>query len=146
MHLLKTIEEKTCSKCREIKPLSMFCKNKKIKGGFNIWCRGCAAINAKNWRVSNPEKWESSRLTQRFGISLGDYNSMFAAQNGCCAICNRHQSEFKRALAVDHNHETGEVRSLLCGCCNTMLGNAMEKPEVLKLGAAYLEGFMGANK
>ncbi len=40
------------------------------------------------------------------------------AQNQSCAICNKHESEFKKRLAVDHNHRTKKVRGLLCYRCN----------------------------
>ena len=43
------------------------------------------------------------------------------AQNGCCAICLKPESYFKRRLAVDHNHKTGKVRGLLCFRCNKFL-------------------------
>lgn len=55
-------------------------------------------------------------------MTLEDYNKMFQEQQGCCAICGRHQSEMKRPLNVDHNHLTGIVRKLLCVSCNVGLG------------------------
>lgn len=57
-----------------------------------------------------------------YGISHDDYDALLEYQKGCCAICRRHQSEFSRQLAVDHNHNTGRIRGLLCGYCNTALG------------------------
>jgi hypothetical protein len=47
---------------------------------------------------------------------------MFEDQKGCCGICKRHQSEFKKRLGVDHNHSTGKIRKLLCDRCNLGLG------------------------
>jgi len=64
---------------------------------------------------------------------------MFAAQEGKCAVCNKHQAEFKKALAVDHNHKNGKIRALLCNHCNTALGLLLEdKILILKL-AKYVE-------
>ena len=62
-------------------------------------------------------------------------------QGASCAICKSTEPCMKNAgrLYVDHCHETGEVRGLLCFRCNTMLGNAGDSPEVLRLAAEYLE-------
>jgi hypothetical protein len=76
----------------------------------------------KQWLTDNPDKVRNLGYKKRFGISLEEYNQMFADQQGCCAICGKHQSEFKRRFAVDHNHETGKIRGLLCLSCNTHLG------------------------
>lgn len=72
-------------------------------------------------------------------ISLEDYNRIFDAQNGCCAICGRHQSELDKRLSVDHDHETGEVRGLLCHGCNLGLGYFKDSPTRLSNASAYLQ-------
>jgi hypothetical protein len=103
----------------------------------------------KEWRLKNKdyikEKYILNRenekdrsLKKDFGIDLNEYNKLFEKQNGCCAICGKHQSEFKLALSVDHNHETGKVRELLCHHCNHLLGNAMENLEILQRSIDYL--------
>ena len=63
---------------------------------------------------------------------------MFEEQNGCCAICQKHQSKFSKALNVDHDHETGEIRSLLCENCNRGLGLFYENPKNLLNAIIYL--------
>ena len=55
-------------------------------------------------------------------LTDAQYDKLYNEQKGCCAICNMHQSEFTKRLAVDHDHETGMVRGLLCFKCNTGLG------------------------
>ena len=62
---------------------------------------------------------------------------MFTAQNGTCAICGR-PPRGKR-LAVDHNHNTGKIRKLLCGPCNTALSHVEHESEFSKKALAYLE-------
>lgn len=59
--------------------------------------------------------WDS-QLQTRFGIDANDWEAMFAAQDGRCAICGREQKEGR--LAVDHDHVTNKVRKLLCRSCN----------------------------
>ena len=76
----------------------------------------------KKYRESHPGFSRNNNLLYKFNISLVQYDRMLAEQNGCCAICGRHQSEFKTALAVDHNHQTGEIRGLLCRSCNSGIG------------------------
>lgn len=61
-------------------------------------------------------------LKRIYGMTIKDYNKLFTLQKGCCAICGKHQTECNKTLCVDHNHETGEVRGLLCHSCNVALG------------------------
>lgn len=72
-----------------------------------------------------------------YGLSEGDYEALYAAQDGRCAICRRATGRVKR-LAVDHDHKTGKVRGLLCGTCNKMLGHARDEPEFFTRGREYL--------
>jgi len=62
------------------------------------------------------------KLQQKYGITPKQWESMYTVQNGCCAICGKHQSQQNRRLSVDHDHSTGKVRGLLCLSCNAKLG------------------------
>lgn len=73
-------------------------------------------------------------IENTYGITHAEYQALYTAQGGLCAICQRANGKTRR-LAVDHNHETGEVRGLLCKTCNwivigrysiTMLCRAIE--------------------
>lgn len=78
-----------------------------------------------------------------YGLSTEAYEAMFAEQGGKCAICRRPPSG---ALHVDHDHETGAVRSLLCSDCNTGLGLFQEAPALLRAAEEYLlqhQGLIG---
>lgn len=75
----------------------------------------------------------------RYGLSPGDYDRLFAEQGGRCAICGKHQTEFKKRLFIDHDHETGVVRGLLCIKCNGMLGYAKDNMGILLNAVEYLE-------
>ena len=81
-------------------------------------------------------------LTKQYGISLETYNEMFENQQGCCAICGKHQAEFKRSLAVDHDHVTGKVHGLLCSGCNNTLGhmkdNVLLLQRAIQIGRAHV--------
>ena len=101
------------------------------------------AKTKRQWGISNaPYRYrdseKNSQLMRTYGITLQDYNAMFEEQDGRCAICGVHQSELKRALAVDHDHGTGEVRGLLCQKCNAGIGNLRDDASLLKRAACYL--------
>lgn len=106
---------------------------------------------ARKWKRANPEKvreanlkWESANREKRhaqnikrFGLSSEKYWSLFVSQRTACAICMR--PSFKKRLAVDHCHESGKVRGLLCDLCNRGLGMFRDSPLLLRLAADYLE-------
>ena len=129
---------KTCSKCGIEKALSDFSTDKKSKDGKHYWCRGCISIASAKWAKDNPEVFKNYQLKRKYGISLEKYNEMYTTQNGCCAICGEHQDAFSRSLAVDHCHETEEVRGLLCTNCNTAIGKFKDDVSIVLKAVAYL--------
>jgi hypothetical protein len=78
------------------------------------------------------------RVRRTYGLEPGEYERMWARQGGRCAICQRATGKVRR-LAVDHCHETGRVRGLLCGPCNQFVGYLRDAPEAFRRGADYLE-------
>jgi hypothetical protein len=83
----------------------------------------------KRYRDNNKDKRKNGMLLWRFNITLEEYQVLFEAQGGVCKICNnpetakKNKSEELRMLAVDHDHNTGKVRGLLCARCNVQLGH-----------------------
>jgi hypothetical protein len=61
-------------------------------------------------------------VKRKYGLSEKDFISLRERQMNCCALCGKHRSKQKRDLHVDHDHETGRVRGMLCTCCNVRLG------------------------
>lgn len=81
-------------------------------------------------------------LKSIYGIDLKQYEEMLSDQNGVCKICKKPPSGKRTSahlLHVDHDHQTKEVRGLLCGRCNVGLGQFQDSPELLRKAAAYLE-------
>lgn len=78
-------------------------------------------------------------LKKLYGISPEQYNQLLEQQNNSCAICERHESQFKKKLAVDHNHLTGEIRGLLCSYCNHRVVGRHKDGLLLRRLADYVE-------
>lgn len=104
----------------------------------------------KAWREKHPEKKyaynRGSYLKATYDVTLEQYAQMALEQNGVCAICHqpetlRHQNGVVRALSVDHDRATSEVRALLCAACNTLLGGARDSVVILLAAVAYLKRY-----
>lgn len=114
-----------------------------ICGEFDHKSREGRLAYLKAYRQASPRLQKARSLRASFGISLEDYEQMHAAQNGLCAICGQPEMEKRegklKALSVDHDHATGEIRQLLCGLCNKGLGKFRDSPDLLRKAAKYLE-------
>lgn len=100
------------------------------------------AATRKRYRDANPNLFRECNLRRLYGITLTEYNEMFAAQQGKCKICATHQSEFKkRILNVDHNHTTGQVRGLLCTRCNIHVA-FLEDEKRSQKAKEYLDSYL----
>ncbi len=93
--------------------------------------------------ITKKEKARDKHLQKTYGISLVQYTEILARQNGCCAICLRPASSFKRSLAVDHSHSTLELRGILCPFCNRGLRYYRDDPENMERAGAYLRNRTG---
>ena len=80
--------------------------------------------------------WNVSRL---YGITRDDYRAVWYRQGGLCAICGQvERTARNRLLSVDHDHDTGEFRGLLCSHCNRAIGLLMDDPAVIEAAARYV--------
>jgi hypothetical protein len=74
--------------------------------------------------ASDPEKYKKRMrkylLKSRYNMTIECYESMLEKQGGVCAVCGRTNN--KKPLLIDHNHDTGKVRQLLCDSCNFLVG------------------------
>jgi hypothetical protein len=104
-------------------------------------------IRRHEWRRDNKDKMRrislKVNLRRNHGITPDDYATMLLKQNGCCAICGKSASEYKRKLHIDHNHSTGQIRGLLCVRCNYGIGCFKETPSFLDKAKEYLIFYNG---
>ena len=129
---------KTCSSCRESLGLSQFHKNKRQPGGRANNCKPCTStLGAKDYQ-KNKRARTSAGLFRKYGITLDDYDRMADEQDHACALCLEPELVEDRRLAIDHDHETGRIRGLLCFKCNTALGRVADTESALKRLSDYL--------
>jgi hypothetical protein len=159
---------KPCKKCGETKPLSEFYRAAGMRDGYRSECKVChlaqqklwyqanrqrAIASVKRWQQENKERLHEYRRGYRrrrkveernaylpctFGMSNADYDTLLAGQAGGCAICGKRPGTI--SLHVDHDHESGEVRGLLCVGCNNALGQFKDSVELLARASSYVFG------
>jgi Recombination endonuclease VII len=112
---------KYCRRCDTIKPLSEWHKNVRQSDGLTSYCKACRR-----------EIGRLGHLKRTFGLSPEDLAALIAAQGGTCAICDGPPQH------IDHDHDSGKVRGVLCGPCNMGLGQFQDEAARLLRAAAYL--------
>ncbi len=137
------------AKCTQInpQPFDNFFrdKNNKTDGRYSI-CKTCKQAGTMAWREKNKDKYNTymrevnkeryptSRL-QRYNMTLEQHTSMLERQNNLCALCDKPPNG-KRPLVVDHCHDTGKVRGLLCYGCNRLMV-LLDSPKLLEKAVKY---------
>ena len=90
----------------------------------------------KEYRTKNSRR---TRLKHFYNMTVVEYDELYNAQGGKCAICGIHQSELKQSLCVDHNHITGEIRGLLCSNCNAGIGMLQDNSDIIEKALQYMK-------
>lgn len=163
------MNSKICSTCKKSKLVSEFYKRKDRPLGYTSLCKLCikkgkkqsnqkhrkkrlaysrkyaqehkelAKIHAKKYRYRG-SKGLAKQLQTTSKELTKTYDKLFDIQKGRCAICGKHESELGMRLCIDHNHETKEIRALLCRPCNLGIGNFNEDVNLLQCAIRYLDG------
>lgn len=158
---------KTCTKCKIPKEESHFTKRTASKDGLFYRCRECDSkrhkglywkdpeasrelnrrrrkenpergkLASKKYRLNNPNKARERHFESKYGISLGERDTLIKDQKGVCGICGFPPG--KRGLVVDHRHATRKVRALLCQNCNLALGLLRDSFEIAHAASEYLK-------
>ena len=114
---------KWCPDCTEAKPLDDFHRALRQSGGRASYCKACKG-----------RRDERRRLERLYGMTPEEVQELIASQDGLCAVCHD-----RPAQHIDHDHETGLVRGVLCFCCNAALGQFRDQVEILRSAITYLE-------
>lgn len=130
-----------CPQCGLEKPYKDFCarvpKTSEQKIWLHSWCRKCE--NKTSLERYYSERGLNQNLKYLYGITLEEYNRLSIRQNGVCAVCGTFQpTKAHSRLCVDHDHDTGKVRGLLCSKCNIGLGIYEHRKVMYE---KYLTGF-----
>ena len=137
---MNTETKKACSSCKELKTAAEYSKDSSAKDGMQSACKACKAEYAKQPEAK--AKMVEQQLQRRYGVSLDWYDETLEAQGGGCGICGTTEPRGKGGkngtFCVDHDHETNEVRGLLCFSCNAALGSFKDNPAILQAAADYL--------
>jgi len=144
-----TPTEKKCSRCKTVKRLEDFPPDNRMKLKKQSWCYDCHSgwrkenkeyIRRKNkeWKDKNPHYALNWARKRNYGISPFDVERLFQNQGGMCNGCLRNLFEVRKWV-VDHDHQSGKVRGLLCDDCNIILGRARDEVTTLLRLASYLQ-------
>ncbi|GAA3240845.1 endonuclease VII domain-containing protein [Streptomyces thermocoprophilus] len=113
-----------CRGCGEVKPYSDRHRNASASDGPSTRCKACRAMRGRQ-----------DRPKRTYGLTEAERDGLIASGRGVCCICPAAVPEH-----VDHCHETGRVRGVLCFSCNAALGQFKDRPDVMRRAAAYVEG------
>lgn len=144
---------KTCTSCKEEKSVTEFGnRGGELKHLLKSWCKQCHFIAHKKWTENNKEtvreyrakdKWTLKKRCDRHGITVEEFWTLYEEQDGTCPVCDT--AIEAEDSAIDHNHETGMVRGILCKNCNRGLGLLGDSPDTMARAAQYLNrnGYYG---
>lgn len=134
---------RTCNVCGETKPLTEYYKTKKDGKFYHGKCKSCYV--KKQQEKYDPRKGKDKNLRYSYGIGIEDYDRMFEEQEGKCKICGATEAGGRKSgrgkmdgFYVDHCHDTGKVRGLLCIHCNRALGLVGDNIDTLTRMITYL--------
>lgn len=124
---------KQCNKCSKIKETKDFSKRSRAKDGLYHQCKECKNLLKRQDHQNNPHNlWARKQI----GLTKEIYTQLLNKYNNKCAICEK--APIKKALAVDHCHETGKIRGLLCDNCNRAIGYLKDDHNLINKAASYV--------
>ncbi len=128
-----------CSQCGELVPRARVSKLR------SSMCKSCSYKATRAWKAENPKAWERSarrsHLKMKYGITVEEFDRLFDSQGRKCAICGEENLKDARGFRphVDHCHQTGKVRGILCGRCNKGIGALQDDSRIIRRALDYLE-------
>lgn len=127
---------KTCNRCLSEKEDEEFFKDSRNPKKTRSQCKKCCNEGGNSRRHRYSDKIRNRTLERKYGITLQDVDNLTKNQNNKCKICQEEIT--KKNIAVDHCHETGKIRGVLCKLCNTGLGAFADDICLVQRAASYL--------
>jgi hypothetical protein len=149
-NIMRYPEEKICIGCNIQKHKSCFNFQHANPDGLNKHCKDCLEAGIRFKKPRKKRTYDQNRneqLKKKFGISSSDFDIMLSNQGNGCAICGDENPLPSRGhgtsgFVVDHCHETGIIRAILCGNCNKAIGFMRDDPTTAGKAAEYLKKWM----
>ncbi|MFE2563042.1 endonuclease VII domain-containing protein [Streptomyces mirabilis] len=135
---------KRCPECGTGKSPDAFNRSARSPDGLHPYCRDCQASKRRAGYYADLEMARLRKRASQFGITLEHLQELIKDQSNGCAICGK-QCSTGKALALDHDHETGAFRGLLCANCNRGIGYLQDSPDIARSALAYLEKWKGGH-
>ena len=139
---------KVCTKCKADKPLTeYFSRGGMLAHLYKSRCKSCMQEQRQQWAVDNQEhlnEWRrknwvtAKRRLKRRGATQKLYDQLYEIQQGRCALCREPEEKFAW-LCIDHDHDTGRIRGLLCPNCNRGIGLLRDNADLLRKAAEYID-------
>jgi Recombination endonuclease VII len=139
-----------CLKCLQNKPHAEFYKDQRRRDGMQAWCKTCQAgynrvysrtteRGKRRYGALTPAQRRTRKVKFEYGVDPDTYDRMLSEQGGVCALCKKPETmKNRKNLCVDHDHQTGKVRGLLCQRCNQGLGWLGDTVEGLEAAIEYV--------
>lgn len=134
---------KRCPSCHRTLDASEFGPNARTTDGLSKNCRRCRQKHRDRYHQAWKDVARQARLLRRYGLATEAYDALLRRQDGRCAICREPFPPHGKRPHVDHDHQSGKVRGLLCLHCNSLLGISREDTARLHAAASYLQKWQG---
>ena len=138
------LENRKCRSCGETKNLLadfyLSRKDPTLLSSYSYECKICTKERVTRNHKKDPSKKRNQALKRMYSITQEDYDKLLIEQNNCCSICGTDKPGGRHNyFNVDHCHDTGKVRGLLCKSCNIALGEFKDNVDTLQKAVLYLQ-------
>lgn len=156
---------KRCPKCGVTKDYSEYHKSRNNSRGIQSRCKACQKAElvarkkknperyaklSRDWKAKNRDKVNKAsrwyKIKAAYGLTEQEYDDLLAKQGHRCAICETLEPKGKGIWHIDHCHETGKVRAILCHHCNVGLGHFQDSISLLQKAVDYVTYYRELHK
>ena len=127
------VENKRCPRCGEVKPLTDWSRNRSQRSGYGTYCKPCHNEVVRNNRIKHYGSTRSFHLNRRYGVDSVTIEWLLLRQGYVCAICGSPDPSH-----VDHDHQSKNVRGILCFNCDRGLGKFDDSVSLMRKAIEYL--------